>query len=94
MFVALFGTLNPGDEVIVADPRYSVYDEVWPWSAPSPSGGDRRVETGFLLDPEAIEAAVTPKTRHSHHLAGSSIRRCATTRDLEAVGEIADATIC
>src|SRR5215203_2803753 len=28
MFVALFGTLSPGDELLAADPHYKIYDEV------------------------------------------------------------------
>ena len=91
MFVALFGTLNPGDEVIVADPRYRVYDEVIRLVGGEVVSAAAIRETGFQLDPDAIEAAVTPRTRailiiSPDHPSGAVQSR--TT--LEAIGAIAE----
>ena len=63
MFVALFGTLNPGDEVIAADPHYRVYDEVIALCGASVSIVPTVVETGFQIDTAALRAAITPRTR-------------------------------
>ena len=90
MFVALFGTLNDGDEVIVADPRYRVYDEVIEMVGGKVVSVPVDVDAGFLLSPTAIEAAVTENTRailiiSPDHPSGSSQPR----EVLEAVGEVA-----
>jgi aminotransferase len=63
MFVALFGTLNPGDEVIAADPHYRVYDEVIALCGATVSIVPTVVETGFQIDTDALRAAITPRTR-------------------------------
>ncbi len=89
MFVALFGTLNDGDEVIVADPRYRVYDEVIEMVGGKVVSVPVDIEAGFLLRPDAIEAAITPKTRailiiSPDHPTGASQPR----EVLEAVGEV------
>jgi aminotransferase len=90
MFVALFGTLNPGDEVIVADPRYSVYDEVLAMVGAKPVPVATDVAAGFLLRPEAIEAAVTPKTKGILIISPDHPSGAVQPREiLQAVGEIA-----
>ena len=63
MFVALFSTLNPGDEVIAADPHYRVYDEVIAMCGATVRIIPTVVETGFQIDTDALEAAITPRTR-------------------------------
>ena len=63
MFVALFSTLNPGDEVIAADPHYRVYDEVIAMCGATVSVVPTIEETGFQIDTDALEAAITPRTR-------------------------------
>jgi aminotransferase len=63
MFVALFSTLNPGDEVIAADPHYRVYDEVIAMCGATVNIVPTIEETGFQIDTDALEAAITPRTR-------------------------------
>ena len=55
--------LDAGDQVLVPDPRYTSYDE-----AIASAGGDMVMiptdhEDAFNLQPEAVEAAITPKTK-------------------------------
>src|SRR5205085_5576429 len=55
--------IDPGDEVLVPDPRYTGYDEA------ILNAGGKMVfvptdhEDAFNLRPEAIEAAITPRTK-------------------------------
>lgn len=59
---ALLGLCEPGDEVICLEPYYDAYA-----AAIAMAGGERRVVTlrppDFGLDPDALRAAVTPRTR-------------------------------
>jgi aminotransferase len=61
--LALRATCDPGDEVILHEPSYVAY-------APAVifAGGDvrfvsTRLEDDFALDPAAVEAAITPRTK-------------------------------
>jgi aminotransferase len=90
MFVALFGTLDPGDEVIVPDPRYAVYDEVIEMVGAVVRPVPVDVEAGFLLRPEAIEAAVTERTRAILVISPDHPSGAIQPRErLEALGEVA-----
>jgi len=62
LFVALFGILDPGDEVIVPTPAFVLYERI--------IGLCRGVfvpldtsKSGFQIDPEALERLVTPRTK-------------------------------
>ncbi len=63
IFNAFMATLEAGDEVILAAPCFDSYGNIISLLG----GSARRVvcgpETGFRLTPEALEAAITPKTR-------------------------------
>ncbi len=63
IFTTLMGVLNPGDELIVADPHYFVYDEIVGMIGAKVVAVPTDRERGFLLRPEAIEAAITPRTK-------------------------------
>jgi aminotransferase len=90
MFVALFGTLDPGDEVIVPDPRYAVYDEVIQMVGAVVKPVPVDVEAGFLLQPEAIAAAVTERTKAILVISPDHPSGAVQPRErLAAVGEIA-----
>jgi aspartate/methionine/tyrosine aminotransferase len=61
--LALMACAGPGDEVIVSDPGYfhAPAAVIATGAAPVAAPIDR--STGFRLDPEAVEAAITPRTR-------------------------------
>jgi aspartate aminotransferase len=62
IYNAMVATLNPGDEVIVPAPFWVSYPDMVLLAGGTPV----RVATeapGFRLKPEALEAAITPKTR-------------------------------
>jgi len=60
----LFGALlDPGDEVILADPCYPAYPNYINFLGGVPVHVRVRAEEGFRFRPEEIEAAITPRTR-------------------------------
>jgi aminotransferase len=63
IFLIMQALLDPGDEILVPDPRYTSYDQ-----AIEQAGGKMRLiptepEDNFDLLPETVEAAITPKTK-------------------------------
>ena len=60
----LFGSLlDPGDEVIMADPCYPAYPNYVSFLGGVPVRVPARAENGFAMLPEDVRAAVTPRTR-------------------------------
>ena len=62
LFTALLGILNPGEEVIVPVPAFSLYETI------IAIAGARMVpldvsKTGFQIQAEALRACITPKTK-------------------------------
>jgi aminotransferase len=63
LYVVVQALLNPGDEILVPDPRYSSYD-----AAIGRAGGvivpvPTREEEAFDLDPDAVARRITPRTK-------------------------------
>lgn len=90
IFTTLLAAVRPGDEVLVPDPGYGAY------AAVAEFAGGRAVRypldpaRDFRLDPEAVAARVTPRTRvlvlnAPHNPTGGVLAPAA----LEALGEIA-----
>jgi aspartate aminotransferase len=63
LFNALLATLNPGDEVIVPAPYWVSYPDIVLLGGGTPVIVETTLENGFRLTPEALEAAITPKTK-------------------------------
>ena len=64
LYNALMATLNPGDEVIIPAPYWVSYPEIVVLAGGKPvSRRDCTTENGFKLQPEALEKAITPKTK-------------------------------
>lgn len=55
--------LNPGDEVIVPEPSYVSYIPCIAFAGGCPVTVACRAEDGFRVDPEAIRARITPRTK-------------------------------
>ena len=62
LFVALFGILNPGDEVIVPMPAFVLYEQIVNLCRGVTVPLDTS-KTGFQIDADALAALVTPKTK-------------------------------
>ena len=61
--VALRAMVRPGDEVLVPEPSYVSYSPSVIFATGTPVGVVTTAETEFRLTPEAVEAAITPRTR-------------------------------
>src|SRR6201992_3535670 len=63
IYNALLATLNPGDEVIVPAPYWVSYPDIVLLGGAKPVIVECSLEDGFRLTPEALEKAITPKTK-------------------------------
>jgi aspartate aminotransferase len=63
IFNALLATLNPGDEVVVPVPYWVSYPEIVRLCDAVPVFAKADASTGFKLTPQALEQAITPKTK-------------------------------
>jgi aspartate aminotransferase/aminotransferase len=61
LFLALLGTVNPGDEVIFFDPYFAMY----PHAVTLAGGTSVILDTypDFRIDPDRVRAALTPRTK-------------------------------
>ena len=63
LFNALMATVNPGDEVIVPAPYWVSYPDIVQLGGGKPVIIESALEDGFRLTPEALEKAITPRTK-------------------------------
>lgn len=63
LFNAFLATLNAGDEVIIPAPYWVSYPDMVQIAEGKPIFVTGPAEKGFKLQPEALEAAITPKTK-------------------------------
>jgi len=63
IYNAMMATLNPGDEVIIPAPYWVSYPDITLLAEGTPVFVDCPPEAGFKLTPDALEAAITPKTK-------------------------------
>jgi aspartate aminotransferase len=63
IYNALLATLNPGDEVIVPRPFWVSYPEMVALCGGTPVFVETTMDHSFKLQPEALERAITPKTK-------------------------------
>ncbi|WIA35801.1 hypothetical protein OEZ86_004190 [Tetradesmus obliquus] len=59
----LLATVSPGDEVIIPAPYWVSYPEMARLAGANPVVVPTSAEQGFLMSPEQLEAALTPKSR-------------------------------
>ena len=63
IYNALVATLNPGDEVIIPAPYWVSYPDMTLLAGGTPVSVETTAESGFKITPEALEAAITPRTK-------------------------------
>ncbi|MCK5547095.1 MAG: pyridoxal phosphate-dependent aminotransferase [Rhodospirillaceae bacterium] len=63
IYNALIATLDPGDEVIIPAPYWVSYPDITLLAEGTPVFVNCPVEDNFKLKPEALEKAITPKTK-------------------------------
>lgn len=89
IYNALVATLNPGDEVIVPAPYWVSYPDMVLLAGGEPISVIGHEADGFKLRPEALDAAITPKTKWIILNSPSNPTGAAYTRaELEALAEV------
>ena len=89
VYVAMRGVLNPGDEVIIPVPAYSVYETVAAICGAVPVKVNT-ADDGFRLTAEALERAITPKTKLLIlNTPNNPTGIVYTLRELEAIRDVA-----
>src|SRR5712691_4529152 len=89
IFNALAVTLNPGDEVIIPAPYWVSYPDMVLLNRGTPVTVDTRLEDGFRMKPEALEQAITPKTKWIIFNSPSNPTGAAYTRsELKAITDV------
>jgi len=63
LYNALLASLNPGDEVVIPAPYWVSYPDIVLLGGGKPVIVETKLEDGFKLTPQALEAAITPKTK-------------------------------
>ncbi len=63
LYNALMATLNPGDEVIIPAPYWVSYPDMVLLAGGTPVFVETSIETGFKMTPEALDRAITPRTK-------------------------------
>ena len=63
LYSALVATINPGDEVVIPAPFWVSYPDMVHLAGGTPVIIDVTAETAFRMTAEALEAAITPKTK-------------------------------
>lgn len=63
LFNALLATVNPGDEVIIPAPYWVSYPDIVALAGGTPVILPCPAEDGFRLTPDALRAAITPRTK-------------------------------
>ncbi len=63
LFNALMASLNPGDEVVIPAPYWVSYPDIVLLAGATPVAVETKIEHGFKIKPEALEKAITPKTK-------------------------------
>jgi len=89
LYNALIATINPGDEVIIPAPYWVSYPDMVLLAGGEPVAVATTMESGFKLKPEALERAITPKTKWIIFNSPSNPTGAAYTRaELKAVADV------
>jgi aspartate/methionine/tyrosine aminotransferase len=90
MLYAIEALVEDGDEVIVPDPGYPIYESLVSWIGGSAIPIPIRQANGFRLDPDELASLVTPRTRMIVLNSPANPSGGVLTRaDLESIAELA-----
>ncbi|HZC32534.1 MAG TPA: pyridoxal phosphate-dependent aminotransferase [Candidatus Bathyarchaeia archaeon] len=90
MLYAILGLIDPGDEVIVPDPGYPIYESITRFIGATPVPIPIRMELDFRIDLDELASLVTPRTRMLVINSPANPTGGVLTRaDLEAIAELA-----
>ncbi len=91
MLYAILGLIDPGDEVIVPDPGYPIYESLTRFVGATPVPIPIRMDHEFRLDVDELESLVTPRTRMLVINSPANPTGGVLTRgDLERIAELAN----
>ncbi len=89
LFNAFMATMNPGDEVVIPAPYWVSYPDMVLLCGGNPVFVSCTMEHNFKLQPEALEKAITPRTKWLILNSPSNPTGAAYTRaELKAVGDV------
>lgn len=89
LFNAFMATLNPGDEVVIPTPYWVSYPEMVAICGGTPVFAETTIDNGFKLTAEALEKAITPRTKWLVMNSPSNPSGAAYTRDeLKAIADV------
>ncbi len=63
LYNALMATLNPGDEVLIPTPYWVSYPDMVHLAGATPTFVETSLASNFKVEPAALEAAITPRTK-------------------------------
>ena len=91
MLYAILGLIDAGDEVIVPDPGYPIYESLTRFVGATPIAIPIRMENDFRLDVEELARLITPRTRLLIINSPANPTGGVLTRsDLERIAELAE----
>jgi aspartate aminotransferase len=90
MLYAILGLVDPGDEVIVPDPGYPIYESLTSFVGATPVPIPIRMEHDFRIDVDELASLITPRTRVLFINSPANPTGGVLTRsDLERIAELA-----
>jgi aspartate aminotransferase len=90
MLYAILGLIDPGDEVLVPDPGYPIYESLTRFVGATAVPVPIRMELDFRIDLEELASLVTPRTRMIVINSPANPTGGVLTRaDLESIAELA-----
>jgi aspartate aminotransferase len=89
IYTAMLATLNEGDEVIVPAPYWVSYPDIVLLAGAKPVIVETRLQDGFRLTPDALERAITPRTKWIiFNQPSNPTGACYTHDQLKAITEV------
>ncbi|MFL5687922.1 MAG: pyridoxal phosphate-dependent aminotransferase [Chloroflexota bacterium] len=90
MLYAILGLVDPGDEVLVPDPGYPIYESLTRFVGATPVPVPIRMSNDFRLDVDELPSLITPRTRGIVVNSPANPTGGVLTRgDLERIAELA-----